>query len=507
MGPLALVVLLAFAPRVASATVPVATAQADWRRDGVDERVKAALTGSGWRLENDGRALDPKTKAPATKAVLDQAVLDLRQDARRAALEIVSLMLASRKPLGLGDKKKIGVLSEDLPPELVAAILAPRSDINVIKAIADADLSRVAAYFDGGRTLADRRAAARPVFAGTPGPRISLPYYTAQEQSVGEALRASAAAEIHRDPFGKIVLSRLNTNGKPDLPPIIIEDQNGPVVAQYDFHRRAIVLDREEVLSSVVATAPARQASALRASLSTRAALMSYLETHPETVSAVVKGNDVVLVHELTHAWQDRRDPIFREIARGNLPDVQPLEYEEEASIAKNLYLHSKLTHDPASVKMDRELADYVLLMHGRESWTLALFKDLSDTSPSRALPVQSIQDVQALRIHGTKARTIVTFENQQAKALDLHALGRGQQELIGLKIAHDIRMAPLNAAIDKAGPASDRALGNYYLIQAQFAPRSTDRSALLDQAERYAKAARNAALIAKIRQAKGKQE
>ncbi|MBI2386405.1 MAG: hypothetical protein HYV14_10375, partial [Elusimicrobia bacterium] len=77
---LALAVILALSPAVLAAPVPVAaTAQADWRREGVDDRVKAGLTSLGWRLEDDGRALDPKTKAPVTKAVLDKAVLDLRQ--------------------------------------------------------------------------------------------------------------------------------------------------------------------------------------------------------------------------------------------------------------------------------------------------------------------------------------------------------------------------------------------------------------------------------------------
>ncbi len=501
-------VLLAFPPAVFAAPVPLEpTIQADWRRDGIDERMKAALTGSGWRLEDDGHALDPKTKAAATEAVLKKAMLDLRQDARRAALEAVNLMLASGRPLDLENKKTIEVLSADLPAELVASILDPRSEMNTVRAMADADLSRVAAYFDGGRTWADRRAAARPVFAGTPRLRANFPYYTAQEQSVGERLRDSAETVIGRDPFGKIVLSRLSTDGKPELPPIVIEDQSGPVVARYDFRRRAIVLDREEVLSSVVAAAPARQASALRASLSTRAALMAYLAAHPEAAAAVVKANDVVLVHELTHAWQDRRDPIFREIVRDNLPDVQPLEYEEEASLTKNLYLRSKLEHDPASVKMDWELADYALMMHGRESWRQALFKDLNDTSPSRALPVQSVQDVQALRVARTKGRTVATSDDQRAKALDLRALRRGQKELAELKSAHDARMASLNAAIDKRGPGNHAALGRYYLIQAQSAQRSTDRNVLLDQAERYARASRNAVLIAAVRRAREKTE
>lgn len=510
MRPLILLVGMLALPSAALAdSAPQAKAegaesiQADWRRDEVDERMKAALTSQGWHLEDDGRSLDPKTKAPATKAVLDKAVLDLRQGAQRAALETVNLMLASGKPLSSQDKEKIATLSADLPPSLVAAILDPKSDMNQVKRMAGADLARVASYFDGGRTLADREAASQPVSAGTPGPRVDLPYYTSLEESVGEKIRAAAAAEIGRNPFGKTVLPRLNTNGKPDLPPIIIEDQNGSVVAQYDIRRRAIVLDREGVLASVVGTVPPRQASALRASLTTHAALMAYLEAHPEAVSAVVKDNDVVIVHELTHAWQDRRDPIFREMVRGNLPDTTPFEYEEEAYKTKNLYLHSKLKNDPASVKMDRELADYTTMMRNRGSWKNTLFKDLNDGSPSRTLPLQSIQDIQSARIAGTKGRSAATSDDQRAKALDLSAMGRGQKELAALKAAHDSRSVPLNGEIDMAGLDSDKVLGSYYLVQARSATRSTDRSALLDMAESRAKGSANAALIEEVRKAK----
>jgi hypothetical protein len=481
--------------------------QADWRRDGVDERVKAALTSSGWRLEDDGRALDPKTKAPVTKAVLDKAVLDLRQGAQRAALETVNLMLASGKPLSPQDKEKIATLSADLPPSLAAAILDPKSDMNQVKRMAGADLARVASYFDGGRTLADREAASQPVSAGTPGPRVDLPYYTSLEKSVGERLQSSAQAEIGRDPFGKTVLSRLNTNGKPDLPPIIIEDQNGSVVAQYDIRRRAIVLDREGVLASVVGTVPPRQAAALRASLSTRAALMSYLEAHPEAVSAVVKDNDVVIVHELTHAWQDRRDPIFREMVRGNLPDTTPLEYEEEGYTTKNLYLHSKLKNDPSSVKMDREFEDYKAMMRDLDSWRSVLFRTLNDSSPSRTLPLQSIQDIQSARVARTKGRSVATSDDQRAKALDLTAMSRGQKELAALKAAHDSRSAPLNGEIDKAALDSYKVLASYYLVQARSATRSTDRIALLDMAESNAKASGNPVLIEEVRKAKEKKQ
>lgn len=505
---LALAVILALSPASLSAQAPAAaSAQADWRREGVDDRVKAGLTSLGWRLEDDGRALDPKTKAPVTKAVLDKAVLDLRQDARRAALEAVNVMLDPNRPPEMGDRPRLEALAQDLPPGLAAAVLDPKSDLSRTRAMAVAELDKVAAYFDGGRTMADRQAAAQPVSAGTPGPRVDLPYYTALERSVGEKIQASARSEIGRDPFGKTVLSRLNVDGKPDLPPIVIEDQNSGVVAQYDYRRRAVVLDREGVLASVVGTVPPRQASALRASLSTRAALMSYLEAHPEAVSAIVQDHDVVIVHELTHAWQDRRDPIFREMARGNVPDVQPLEYEEEAYKTKNLYLRSKLKNDPASVKMNDDFADYVMMTHGLESWKDLLFDGIKDASPARGQTIPSTRAIEAARLERVRNRSVATSEEQRAKALDLLALTRGARQLAEFETAHAKRMAALDPRISGATTAAYKDLGSYYLVQASTATRAPDRMTFLEKAGRYANSSGDKALIEEVRKAKEQKE
>ncbi|MCR4296025.1 MAG: hypothetical protein NUW21_10850, partial [Elusimicrobia bacterium] len=487
-----LAVMLAMPAPAAAAPTPAAPAapavQADWRRDGIDERVKAGLTSLGWRLEDDGRALDPKTKAPAAKAVLDKAVLDLRQDARRAALESLNLMLDPNRPAEPGDEARKRMLVQDLPPGLAAAILDPNSDLSKTRAMAVAELDAVAAYFDGGRTMADRRAAAQPVSAGTPGPRAELPYYTVLERSVGEKLQAAAQQEIGRDPFGRTVLARLDAAGKPDLPPILIEDQDGGVVARYDYRRGAVVLDREGVLTSVVGTVPPRQAAALRASLSTRAALLAYLEANPGAVEAVVKENDVVLVHELTHAWQDRRDPVFREMARGNIPDVQPLEYEEEAYKTKNLYLRSKLKNDPASVRMNDDFADYVMMTHGLKSWKDALLDGIKDASPSRAQTLPSVLDIEAARLERARNRSVATGEEQRAKALDLLALTRGARRLAELEAAHAKRMAALDPRISGATTAAYKDIGSYYLVQALAAARAPDRMTFLEKAGRYAK-------------------
>ncbi|UPT73435.1 MAG: hypothetical protein M0D55_16420 [Elusimicrobiota bacterium] len=121
-SPLALVVLLSLAPGAravpgAGPSAPVSQdAPADWRRDAADERVKAALLAKGWRLEDGGAALDPKTKAPVTKAVLEKAVLELVLDAQRAALETVNLLFDPNRKPEPGDAQRLKALATELPP-------------------------------------------------------------------------------------------------------------------------------------------------------------------------------------------------------------------------------------------------------------------------------------------------------------------------------------------------------------------------------------------------------
>ncbi len=508
-SPLALVVLLSLSPAVHAAPGPVPAVaapdlQADWRRDGVDDRVKQALTGQGWRFEDDGRALDPKTKAPATQALLKKTILDLRQDARRAALEAVNVMLASGKPTEAKDLERIRTLANELPPAIVSALLDPKSDINAIKAMSSAELVRASAYFDGSRSLADRQAAAQPVSASAAGPRVDLPYHTTAEKAVGEKLRTASEKVIGADPFGKTVLARLDGKPKrPDLPPIVIEDQSGSSVAQYDIRRQAIVLDRQGIMDSVVGTVPPQQRVALRQSISTRAALLAYLDTHPDAILAVAKDHDVVMVHELTHAWQDRREPVFREMARGNLPDIQPLEYEEEAYKTKNYYIQSKLKNDPASVKLDAEFKDYISMTHSGPAWWEAKVIDLRDASPSRALPLRSAGAIELERYERAKARAVATSEDQQSKALDLQILTRGQAQIAALAPAQSKRIAAVDADIEKGRPERYKLLGSYYLVQGLHAERSTDRIALLDQAARYAKVSGSPTLVEEVRKAR----
>ena len=118
-------------------------------------------------------------------------------------------------------------------------------------------------------------------------------------------------------------------------------------------------------------------------------------------------------------------------------------------------------------------------------------------------MTLNSIEMIEAGRLERTKGRGVVTSDDQRAKALDLAALGQGRRMLAEVKEAHKTRMAEVNAAIDTGSADRYKVLGAYYLVQAQFAPRSADRIALLGMAEDNANKSGNAALIDEVRKAK----
>jgi len=491
--------LLAAAPVLRAQPAPPAPASAaDWRKAGLDADARQALAGSGYRLEDDGRVLDPRTKAALTEAELAAALAELGMGARQLALERLRLLL-SKDSLTPADQDAVRALKAGLPDDVVKALDAGAAAAE-LRRLADQDLSRIAAYFDGARTAQGRLDAAAPVRLGAPGPRAPLPYFDDSERRLGDALRASAAAAIGRDPVGRAVLSRLNgRDGKPDLPPIVVEDAPGGEVAVYDYRRRALVLDRGALRDAVVGAVPAPQRAALRSSLPDRAALAAYLNAHADAVAAFARANDALLVHELTHAWQDRREPVMQEMARGHLPPALAVDYEIEAWTIKNLYVASRLRRDAGAAIDPFELADYESMTADHASWIADLTARYLAAAPN-AMDLKTVADLQGQRVARTRSRIVSTTAEQADKSLDLLTETRAERGLNAAVDAEGGRLKSLGRQAAAAAARAPRLLALHYLAAARAAPDAVEAAAALQRAEEFASAAGDAALLAKIR-------
>ena len=470
------------------ATVPP-TELADWHRSGIDNRTKLSLSARGWRLDDDGRAFDPQTKSPATQERFDKALFDLRQRASQSALEKVRLMLSSGKPLKKEDLEIVARLSRDLPADFLAGALNAASP-SKLRALTDANLSRIASYFDGSRVGSGQPDVVPGEAAPVNYPEIPhFDYLTIKK--------------ISRDPYGRKVLERLKgKDGNPELPPVLIENLNGPAAA-YDFRRRAVVLDRETMITSLTSYHTPKEAAELRKNLASHDALMAYLKEHPGAVGQFVERNDVVLVHELAHAWQDRRDPVMQAMIQGYVPVAQILEYEKEAFLTKNLYLHSKLKNNPASVVDDEELTDYVAMMTSQRKWWNRKRNDYRAQSPAFALDLSEVAAIQKRRLAEARSKPAATTAQRREKARGLQALAQGREDLSAFDEAQTRRLNDLESAVDRSSPERHKHLGMYYLKAAQDATRDADRLVLLQKAEYAAAASGDAALIENVRKAK----
>lgn len=496
MGPL----LLAFS--LLAAAPSRAATPADWRAASLSDGMKDALRGEGLRLEDDGRVTDAATRAPLSADQLSAVLARIDMGTRRLALERLELILA-KDPLSPADRAAAEALKGSLPPE-VARALEARASAAELRRVSAAGLAKVSAWFDAARTPEERRAAAAPVKAGAPGPRATFPYLDAAEQRVGDALRAAAARRLDADPVGRTVLAGLaGPDRKPDLPPVLLEDLTTDA-ARYDYRRRALVLDRAAAVAAATSLVPAKDRGALARSLSSAAALTAWLDAHPETVAALVAQNDALLVHELAHAAQDRRDPVMQEMARGNLPMAVLLDDEVEAWTTKNLYVASRLKNAPGAALDPSELADYRDMVQNPAAWRQELRRRYRDSAVN-SFDAADVARIQGRRLAAARARPAATREEQTAKALDLAAMTRAERELSDYAAAQKRRLAALEDSAAAAAKGTDAPLARHYLALSHDAPNEIERAADLQTAEDYAARSGDAALLAEVRSYKGR--
>lgn len=504
MRSLLLIAALVVCAPARAGVVPVdAPKTADWRASGLDDGARDALRGAGYRLQDDGSVLDPETHAALTPDQLAAALSKLGLSSQRLALERLSLLLA-KGPLSAEDRAAARALKPALPDDLAKA-LDRGADAAELKKMADADLGAIAAWFDGSRTADDRKKAAEPVAVGAPGPRAPLPYLSSDEKKAGDALRAASSAALGRDPFGRKILARLDgAGGKPDLPPMLVDDLPAGEIAEYDRARRALVFDRRAAIAAATGLAAPADRSALEKSLGTSAALTAYFAAHPDAAAALAAQNDALLAHELTHAWQDRRDAVGREMARGNLPAALVVDDEVEAWETKNLYVASRLKNDPGAKIDPFELEDFQRMIADRAGWEARLKKTYFDASTA-ALDLATVAEIQARRTAAVRARAVSDTASQEAKALDLLAASRAAREVDAARDAQTARLKTLGAEADRAARRAPKVLAEHYLAVAESASSQVDAAVALDKADGYAVLSGDADLIAKVRARKGR--
>ncbi len=261
--------------------------------------------------------------------------------------------------------------------------------------------------------------------------------------TVSDALRAAAVERISVDTVGREVLSRFNgPEGTVALPSIVIEDI-GAGEAEYDYRRRAIVVDRAAVVAAIAAEIAPKDRPALVQFVASRDSLLAYLNVHPEAASAFAAQNDATLVHEFAHAWQDLRDPVMQEMARNALPRAILVEYEVEAWSIKNLYIASRLRDFPATPVNALDLLDFEDMTLNYARWAAALKSRYRRTFVN-ALDIATARRIQTSRSAEGDLRNLDQSENTRLS--EFSRMGKKISEEGPALLARHYRLEALRA-------------------------------------------------------------
>ncbi|MDE2492036.1 MAG: hypothetical protein KGM24_14405 [Elusimicrobia bacterium] len=358
--------------------------QADYRRqmspfdasyESVDPLVWSSLMSGGYRLdEKTCRLVSPDGKGPLLRLQVEVYRRGLQAGYRR---EQLTELLASLRGLPLGAKIPAEVLERARQAEQAGVALPP----NVRRLLADAgttvgDLRGAVLpsyeastrFFDSARGLKETALRALPPIAGISAPERRPAYYDSLSTRLGRAFDADLKSQFESvKPSGPRMLGRF-----PDgLPPIVMmkisqrpwEKGRGRAAAQADPANGAIEINYWDAARVALESAPAASRAALTKDFADPATLARYLLAHPEARKAFISREDVVLYHELTHVWQQHRDAVALEDLRGNVPAMEPLEYEHEAFREQFRYLTDKLAVQPREALQGGWTDSYRLLL------------------------------------------------------------------------------------------------------------------------------------------------
>lgn len=368
-----------------------------------------SLLGMGYRfVEESGAVLSPETKKPISQKEMAKVLEELLLGRRHNALERAHHLLSKKSGAGElspADKRELDALlnseGDALPANFRKALENLERDFSGARGEAERAYADSTRYFDGQATLSDRLKASLPVQAGGWNePKRPAVYFDETERKLGETLSADLAKFYAWTPAAAPVLEAFrDKTGKVVLPPVLVLKIDPNAGAHYNPENRSIVANHEYVLDGLLGSVPPRDREPLRKELQDSGKLARYLLEHPKARETLLQKYEVEFFHELTHAWQDKRRGLMVEEVRGNAPGVMALEFEHEAFLMQNKYLHAKLLKDPDKTMEHPWFGGYVELMGDFDRWRESITRQYMDSWPQFAGNLKKAGEIQKTRI------------------------------------------------------------------------------------------------------------
>ncbi len=417
MNPSALLACLWLTGSALGAPAPNPDAPLDLRTLSPQERkrfedARMTLQMMTYRFDDgDGAILSPRTHAPISLSRGRQLLDILGQGKVYGAIERMNAVLQGQdpgKPLSPQNYQKLDELERaagsHFPPDLAKLLSA--SGAGPSKPLLDAFWTR----YLGQRALSDQAMAqtaadAVEAPAGRSAASVRAAYFDAAEQRLGDKMRQDVAADLSQYETGRKLLAHFrNGKGVLELPAMLELRDDARYGAFYDSGAKDLVLNETYIVNAVVAAAPASQQAALRLQLSTPQAVADYLGKDDRAMNQFVQDNDIAIIHELTHAWQDRRDRVDTAMNRGMLPGADVIPDEWEAYRKQNELIGEQLARDPAGALRRLQavapnyLAGYERFVTDFRGWQDGITREYLATWPESAATLPQLQDLQKMR-------------------------------------------------------------------------------------------------------------
>ncbi|OGS41145.1 MAG: hypothetical protein A2506_02050 [Elusimicrobia bacterium RIFOXYD12_FULL_66_9] len=373
----------------------------------------SALIFSGYRLQDATcRILDPAKRAPLTRIeildfenqvggsrefrALEELVVELgRADAGQPPPAAVLARMAELE--GRGEK---------LPEGLRRALLDRTLTSGALRGQAESAYAGMLRAWEGSRDLKSLIEGALPPIVGYNVPAKRKGRIESWERLIGDRLFADIQGRFSRTEAGRELLSGFrDAKGRPDLPKMTVLKMSqrprdvgyGGAAAVYHDSSRTIILNHWYVVRQILAGVPAAEREKLGARLSGSGALAEYLLTHPDRRAALIDRVDVTIFHEMTHAWQYRRQALAIESIRGNAPSGILLAREHEAFFGMYRYLHQKLMNDPSAALRSDDYDGYVRAMSDPEKYRDQITRQYQ-SSFAASTDFKTLEQVQSVR-------------------------------------------------------------------------------------------------------------
>ncbi|MFI5345182.1 MAG: hypothetical protein ACHQ51_02295 [Elusimicrobiota bacterium] len=333
----------------------------------------------GYRLNDDNcRLLEPTNRQPVTRLEIIEFEKRIGAGSGNSALETLLVELKGANPSKpppaavLARMAELEARGEKLPDNFRRALAGRTLSAGALRGQAEEVYAKTLRGWENSAELMELGKLAEAPVPGYNAPAVRKGRIESWEQVVGDGFSSDIQSNFLRTESGRELLSRFrDAHGNSELPKVTVlklsqrpnDAGYGAAAAVYDNSSRTVILSHWYVVSQILAAVPPAERQKLGTQLSDSRALAEYLREHPDRRAAVSDRMDVTVFHELTHAWQARRDALSVETARGNAAGGIILAHEHEAFDAMYRYMHEKLMRDPGAALRSPEYGGYLAMI------------------------------------------------------------------------------------------------------------------------------------------------